>query len=92
MKYEKPYKELEELFKEPMFDEATKYTKHFIRDSLIFRFKEQQSLAFNEIVNKFYAQKPDKAEAKYLATMRQERDLMRFINILDLLFVERDNK
>lgn len=38
MRYEEPYKELKELFKEPMFDEATKYTKEFIRDSLIFRF------------------------------------------------------
>lgn len=92
MKYEKPYKELEELFKEPMFDEATKYTKHFIRDSLIFRFKEQQSLAFNEMVNKFYAQRPDKVEAKHLAVVRQERDMLRFIEILDLLFVEKDNK
>ncbi len=92
MRYEEPYKELKELFKEPMFDEATKYTKEFIRDSLIFRFKEQQSLAFNELMNKFYSKRPDKAEAKHLAVVRQERDMLRFIEILDLLFVEKDNK
>lgn len=92
MRYEEPYKELKELIKEPMFDEATKYTKEFIRDSLIFRFKEQQSLAFNELVNKFYAQNCDKADAKRLAIIRQDREMFRFIEILDLLFVEKDNK
>lgn len=92
MRYNEPYKELKELFKEPMFDEATKYTKEFIQDSLIFRFKEQQHLALNEIINRYYAETCDKVEAKRRATNIQERDLMRFIQILDLLFVERDNK
>lgn len=92
MRHEEPYKELKELIKEPMFDEATKYTKEFIRDSLIFRFKEQQSLAFNELVDKFYARNRDKADAKRLAIIRQDREMFRFIEILDLLFVEKDNK
>lgn len=92
MKYKEPYKELKDLFKEPMFDEATKYTKEFIRDSLIFRFKEQQSLAFNEVMGRYYEDTCDRAESKRRAITRQERDLMRFIDILDLLFVERDNK
>lgn len=91
MRYEEPYKELKELFKEPMFDEAIKYTKEFIRDSLIFRFKEQQSLAFDALMNKFYARSYNKVEAREDALNEQKRELMRFIQILDLLFVERDN-
>ena len=92
MRYEEPYKELTELFKEPMFDEATKYTKEFIRDSLILRFKEQQSLAFEAIMSKFYSKSHNGAEAREKVFKEQERELMRFIQILDLLFVERDNR
>ena len=92
MRYEEPYKELKELFKEPMFDEATKYTKEFIRDSLIFRFKEQQSLAFETIMSKFYLRSHNGTEAREKVLKEQERELTRFIQILDLLFVERDNR
>ena len=43
-------------------------------------------------MNKFYARSYNKVEAREDALNEQERELMRFIQILDLLFVERDNR
>lgn len=52
-------------------------------DSLVFRFKEYQAKAFESDLNMALLKHHDKAEAIKAVQHRHDRDLMKFIQILD---------
>lgn len=61
-----------------------KHTKGFMFDSLVFRFKDYQSRAFMTEVNDYkYSHAVSEMEARQQVHRRHDRDLMRFIQILD---------
>ena len=61
-----------------------KHTKGFMFDSLVFRFKDYQSRAFMAEVNDYeYSHAVSEMEARQQVHRRHDRDLMRFIQILD---------
>lgn len=60
------------------------YTKGFMFDSLVFRFKDYQSRAFMAEVNDYkYSHAVSEMEARQQVHRRHDRDLMRFIQILN---------
>lgn len=67
------------------------HMKGFMFDSLVFRFKEYQAKAFqSEVVDYKYKYNTSETEARNRVQDRHNRDLMRFINILDEAIGEHD--
>jgi hypothetical protein len=80
-----------------MFDKAQNYdnlmisTRGYAYDSLIFRFKDYQSRAFqSEVTDYKYRKNVSELEARYRVKDKHDRDLMRFIQILDSVIGEHD--
>ena len=68
-----------------------KHTKGYMFDSLVYRFKDYQSRAFNYEVNQIKHQRSlSQFEAEEKVKDRHTRDLMRFIQILDEAIGEHD--
>ena len=60
------------------------HTKGFAYDSLIYRFKEYQFKAFQaEVIDYKYKYNASELDARIRVRDRHDRDLMRFIQILD---------
>ena len=71
--------------------ENNKYLKGYMFDSLIYRFKDYQHKAFNYDVMLYKARKNlPRIDAEIAIKDRYERDLMRFIQILDEAIGEHD--
>ena len=71
--------------------ENNKHLKGYMFDSLIYRFKDYQHKAFNYDVMLYKAQKNlPRLDAEIAIKDRYERDLMRFIQILDEAIGEHD--
>ena len=71
--------------------ENDKHLKGYMFDSLIYRFKDYQRKAFNYDVMLYKAQKNlPRLDAEIAIKDRYERDLMRFIQILDEAIGEHD--
>ena len=71
--------------------ENDKHLKGYMFDSLIYRFKNYQQKAFNYDVILYKAQKNlPRLDAEIAIKDRYERDLMRFIQILDEAIGEHD--
>ncbi len=71
--------------------ENDKHLKGYMFDSLIYRFKNYQQKAFNYDVMLYKAQKNlPRLDAEIAIKDRYERDLMRFIQILDEAIGEHD--
>ena len=67
------------------------HTKGFMFDSLVYRFKDYQSRAFMTEVNDYkYSHGSSEMEARQRVKDRHNRDLMRFIQILDEAIGEHD--
>ena len=86
---EKAFKEMIE--KSHHYDQLLITTKGFAFDSLIFRFKDYQARAFqSEVVDYKYKHNASEIEARQHVKDMHNRDLMRFIQILDDLLGEHD--
>ena len=71
--------------------ENDKHLKGYMFDSLIYRFKDYQHKAFNYDVMLYKDQKNlPRLDAEIAIKDRHERDLMRFIQILDEAIGEHD--
>ena len=69
----------------------SKHSKGFMFDSLVYRFKDYQSRAFMAEVNDYkYSHAVSEMEAHQRVKDRHNRDLMRFIQILDEAIGEHD--
>ena len=67
------------------------HMKGFMFDSLVFRFKEYQAKAFqSDVADYKYRYNTSDREARDRVQDRHNRDLMRFINILDEAIGEHD--
>ena len=67
------------------------HMKGFMFDSLVYRFKDYQSRAFQaEVVDMKHSRNLSEVEARERVKYRHERDLMRFIQILDEAIGEHD--
>jgi hypothetical protein len=79
------------LEKASNYDNLALHTKGFMYDSLIFRFKEYQSKAFYLDVQDYkYERNCSEIEARNRIKDRYNRDLMRFVQILDEAIGEHD--
>ena len=66
-------------------------TRGFAFDSLVYRFKDYQARAFQaEVVDYKYKHNTSEIEAREQVKNRHDRDLMRFIQILDSVIGEHD--
>lgn len=71
--------------------ENDKHLKGYMFDSLVYRFKDYRYKAFDYEVALYKAQKNlSRVEAEIAITRRHERDLMRFVEILDEAIGEHD--
>lgn len=71
--------------------ENDKHLKGYMFDSLVYRFKDYQYKAFDYEVMLYKAQKNlPRIDAEIAITHRHERDLMRFIEILNEAIGEHD--
>ena len=71
--------------------ENNKHLKGYIFDSLVYRFKDYQHKAYDYEVTLYRAQKNlSRIDAEIAITHRHERDLMKFIEILDEAIGEHD--
>lgn len=67
------------------------HSRGFAYDSLIYRFKDYQSRAFQaEVTDYKYKRNCSEIEAREKIKDRHDRDLMRFIEILDEVIGEHD--
>lgn len=81
----------EMLNKSRDYDELVVSTRGFAYDSLIYRFKDYQARAFqSEVVDYKYKHNSSEIEAREKVRDRHNRDLMRFIQILDSVIGEHD--
>lgn len=81
----------EKLNKAHAYDDLMVHTKGFMYDSLVYRFKDYQSRAFQaEVVDYKYRRNCSEIEARERIKDRHDRDLMRFIQILDEAIGEHD--
>lgn len=81
----------EKLDKAHAYDDLIIHTKGFAYDSLIYRFKDYQSRAFQmEVIDYKYKHNTGEQEARKYVKDRHDRDLMRFIQILDEVIGEHD--
>ena len=86
---EKAFKKMIE--KSQHYDQLLITTKGFAFDSLIFRFKDYQARAFQSEVNDYkYKHKASEIEARQRVKDMHNRDLIRFIQILDSVIGEHD--
>ena len=84
---EKAFKEMIE--KSNHYDQLLITTKGFAFDSLVFRFKDYQARAFqSEVVDYKYKHNTSEIEARQHVKDTHNRDLMRFIEILDSVIGE----
>ena len=73
------------------YDQLLITTKGYAFDSLIFRFKEYQAKAFEpEVIEFQHMRNCSDTEARKKVRDRHNRDLMRFIQILDNVIGEHD--
>lgn len=71
--------------------QSTIHTKGYMFDSLVYRFKDYQARAFQaEVIDYKYTHNCSEIEAREKITGRHNRDLMRFIEILDEAIGEHD--
>ena len=67
------------------------HSRGFAYDSLIYRFKDYQSRAFQaEVIDYKYRRNCSEIEAREKVKNRHDRDLMRFIEILNEVIGEHD--
>ena len=86
---EKAFKEMIE--KSHNYDQLLITTKGYAFDSLIFRFKDYQAKAFqSEVIDYKYTHNCSEIEAREKINSKHNRDLMRFIQILDSVIGEHD--
>ena len=85
-------KQLKEMLdKSRDYDNLVISTRGFAFDSLVFRFKDYQARAFQSEVNDYkYEKNCNEVEARNRIKDRHNRDLMRFIQILDEAIGEHD--
>lgn len=85
-------KQLKELIeKVNAYDDLIISTRGFAFDSLIYRFKDYQARAFqSEVVDYKYKHNSSEIEARKKIKEMHNRDLMRFIQILDSVIGEHD--
>ena len=73
------------------YDDLLIHTKGYMYDSLIYRFKDYQAKAFqSEVIDYKYTHNVSEVEAREKINHRHNRDLMRFIQILDEAIGEHD--
>ena len=71
------------------YDNLLITTRGYAFDSLVYRFKDYQARAFQSEVNDFkYEKQCSEVEARNRIKDRHNRDLMRFIQILDSIIGE----
>lgn len=71
--------------------ENLKHLKGYMFDSLVYRFKDYQNRAFQSEVNDYkYKHNKSEIEAREIIKNRHDRDLMRFIQILNEAIGEHD--
>lgn len=81
----------EKLNKASHYDDLAIHTKGFMYDSLIYRFKDYQSRAFLiEVLDYKYTHNCSEIDAREQVRKRHDRDLMRFIQILNEAIGEHD--
>ena len=81
----------EMIEKSKNYDQLLITTKGYAYDSLIFRFKDYQSRAFqSEVIDYKYRKNVSELEARERVKDKHDRDLMRFIQILDSVIGEHD--
>ena len=86
---EKAFKEMIE--KSHNYDQLLTTTKGFAFDSLVFRFKDYQARAFqSEVADYKYKHNASEIEARQHVKDMHNRDLIRFIQILDSVIGEHD--
>ena len=86
---EKAIKEMIE--KSRNYDQLLITTKGYAFDSLVFRFKEYQAKAFeSEVIELQHMRNCSDTEARKKIKNEHDRDLMRFIQILDSVIGEHD--
>ena len=82
---------IEKLEKANAYDDLLIHTKGYMYDSLIYRFKDYQARAFqSEVIDYKYIHNVSEIEAREKINNRHNRDLMRFIQILDEAIGEHD--
>lgn len=79
------------LNKSHEYDQLIISTRGFAFDSLVYRFKDYQARAFqSEVVDYKYKHNASEVEAREKVKDEHNRDLMRFIQILDKVIGEHD--
>lgn len=79
------------LNKSHEYDQLMISTRGFAFDSLVYRFKDYQARAFQtEVIDYKYKHNTSEIEARERVRDRHNRDLMRFIQILDSVIGEHD--
>lgn len=79
------------LNKSHEYDQLIISTRGFAFDSLVYRFKDYQARAFQtEVIDYKYKYNTSEIEARERVRDRHNRDLMRFIQILDSVIGEHD--
>ena len=82
---------IEKLEKAHAYDDLLIHTKGYMYDSLIYRFKDYQARAFqSEVIDYKYTHNVSEIEAREKINHMHNRDLMRFIQILDEAIGEHD--
>ena len=82
---------IEKLKKADDYDNLLIHTKGYMYDSLIYRFKDYQARAFQmEVIDYKNQRNCSEFEARNIVKDRHNRDLMRFIQILDEAIGEHD--
>lgn len=72
-------------------DDMVAHTKGFAFDSLVFRFKDYQARAFqSEVIDYKYKHHSSEIEARQRVKDMHNRDLIRFIEILDEVIGKHD--
>ena len=79
------------LNKSEDYDTLIISTRGFAFDSLVYRFKDYQARAFqSEVIDYKYKHNTSEVEARQRVNDMHNRDLMRFIEILDSVIGEHD--
>ena len=79
------------LDKARFYDELIPHAKGYMIDSLVYRFKDYQARAFQTEVNDYkYKHNTNEIEARQYIQDRHNRDLIRFIDILNEAIWEHD--
>lgn len=82
---------MEKLNKTINYNDLIVHTKGYMYDSLIYRFKDYQARAFqSEVIDYKYSYNCSELDAREKVKGRHDRDLMRFVHILDEAIGEHD--